>query len=148
MFTSILDQTYQDALDALLFFNGNQKKVLDGASLAVEHYGMPRVLASNDRLWVTFDSGIEAQSLFVLEQAEVRPRLIGVVVYTREGDTLAVLFAAIHEDYSSGGCREEEVLFWRILDEVSRISRRIKGITSIRLFLRKPPVTLRVNRKW
>jgi hypothetical protein len=145
LFTSRLDCRHQKALEQILFLNGNQQKVSEGALSAVEHYGPPRISPTNGRLWVVFDSGVEAQSLFVTEQDHADNQLIGVVVYTREGDVLSVLFLAIREDYAGGGDKAGEGLFYRILDEVRGIARRVKGITSLRLFLTKPPTTISLS---
>ena len=96
----------------------------------------PRIVVVNERLWVTLDSGIQVQSLFAVEQGEATPQPVGMVVYTREQDTLAILFVAIHEDYASSGVHADAMLFLRIVDEVRNIASRVKGIASIKLFLR------------
>lgn len=137
LFSSILDCEYQESLDKLLFFNGNQDIVSDGVSYAIEHYGVPRVSTVNKRMWVTFDSGVEAQTLYVLEQSGERPELVGVVVYTREDDELVVLFVAVHEDYARHGKKRERMLFLGILAELQEIACHVKGISSIKLFLKR-----------
>ncbi len=134
IFTSMLDRTYQPELERLLFFNANQEKVSASVLLAVERYGIPRVAVIDGRLWVTFNSAVQAQSLFVIEQLETTAQLVGVAVYTREGDTLVLLFVAVREDRSLRGIKVNEMLYFRILDEVRRIGRHVKGIASITLF--------------
>ena len=109
---------------------------------AVEHYGIPRVAVVDNRLRVTLDSAVPAQSLFVIEQIESSPQLVGVVVFTREDDTLIVLFIAVCEDRSLRGLKPSEMLYFRMLDEVRRIGRSVKGIESITLFC---PNRLRMN---
>jgi hypothetical protein len=141
-FTSLLNRSYQDELEQVLFMNGNQKKVRECAQLAIERYGTPRISALNNRLWVTFDSGIEAQSLFLVEKRPEKEQLVGVIVYTRNHDALDVLFVAVLEKYAYGETEKKEVLFFRILAELKSIARRIKGIKTIRLYLKKPPIVL------
>lgn len=136
LFTSALDVRYRHALERLLFYNGNQKAASDAILLAIERFGSPRIEAKGNRLWVSLDSGIEAQCLFVLDLSQAGAPLVGVVVYTRDGDTLAILFVAVREDYSIGGARARELLFFRIVDEVRNVGRRIRGISSITMFLR------------
>lgn len=145
-FTSILDRSYQESLERVLFLNGNQEKVSEGALLVVERYDTPRISAAKDRLWVTFDSGVEAQSLFVLEQTGAKPRLVGAVVYTRENQVMDVLFLAVQEDYAHGGTKADQNLFFSILNEVRGIAHRIKGVSSLRLYLANPPITISVPR--
>ncbi len=79
-FTSVLDRTYREALERLFYFNENQRKAHDAVSLAMERYGTPRIALINDRLGVTLESGVEAQSLFVMENAEPTSELVGMVV--------------------------------------------------------------------
>lgn len=135
-FTSTLDRTYYDALERIFCFNGNQGKVYDSILSAVERYGIPHVSIVKDRLWVTFDSRLEAQSLFVLRQAEPKAELVGVVVYVREDNELVVIFVAIREDHVHGGIRSDRILLLRMVDELRSIARRVKGIASIKMFLR------------
>jgi len=137
LFTSTLDLSYRAALERLFFFNANQMAVSDSILSAIDRYGAPRVAEIHGRLWVTLDSGVEAQSLFVLEQVGATPELAGAVVYTRDGDALIVLFVAVREDYSARGDKAHRMLFFRIMDEVRKVASRVKGIVSITLFLRE-----------
>ena len=68
-----------------------------------------------------------------------------MVVYTREDNVLAVLFLAVHEDYAHGGVKAAENLFFSILNEVRGIARRIKGISSLKLYLANPPIAVPVS---
>src|SRR5271166_2863676 len=112
VFTSTLDLSYQGDLERMLFFNKNQAKVFSGASRAIDRYGMPRIsIRRSCCLWVTFQSGLEAQSLFVLEDSQPKAELIGVAVYTREKDEIVVIFTAIREDYATGGASHDASLF-------------------------------------
>jgi hypothetical protein len=144
-FTSTLSCDYRDELEQLLFMNGNQKKVHESALLAIERYGTPQISTNNNRLWVTFDSGIEAQSLFLVERCEERDRLVGAIVYTRDGNTLDVLFIAVLEAYSFGGEEANASIFFSSLATIKSIARRIKGIESIRLFIKKPPLVISIK---
>jgi len=136
VFTSALDLGYRDALERLLFYNGNQKTASNAILVAIERFGSPRIETKGSRLWVTLDSGLEAQSLFVLDPSETGNPLVGIVVYTRDNDTLVILFVAVREDFSSLGTKARELLFFRIVDEVRSVGRRIRGISSITMFLR------------
>jgi hypothetical protein len=144
--TARLDCRYRDALEQLLFFNANQPRVYRGAALAVERYGAPRISAENDRLWITLDSGIEAQSLFVVDQSQPESPLIGVIVYTRKDDVLVVLFMAVREDHAYRKDAPDKPLFRQLLDNVLEIARRVQGVAAIKLFLTDPPVTISVRR--
>jgi hypothetical protein len=62
--------------------------------------------------------------------------LLGTVIYTRESDTLVMLYVAVREDYCSKGNKEDELLFFRIVSQLRSIGSRIKGVSSIRVFKR------------
>jgi len=145
VFTSHLDCSHREALEQLLFHNKNQAMISDGILCMIERYQTPRISVARNGLWITFDSGIEAQSLFVLRQAGDEFSLLGTIVYTREESVLAVIVLAVDENYTVGGANARENLFLIILDEVRKIARRIKGIMSIKLYLTSPPVTLAVR---
>jgi hypothetical protein len=142
----MLNCSYQDELTQLLFLNGNQEKVHESALLAIERYGTPRISEAHDRLWIAFDSGIEAQSLYLMIKRPKRDQLIGAFVYTRHNDRLDVLYVAVLEEYAFGEIEAKDAVFFRILDEIRRIARSIRGISSIRLFLKKPPIDLPIRR--
>ena len=57
-FTSILDCSHQEALEQILFLNRNQEKVSEVA-LAVDRDETPRISNADNRLWITFDSGLQ-----------------------------------------------------------------------------------------
>ncbi|MEN6407990.1 MAG: hypothetical protein ABFC77_16165 [Thermoguttaceae bacterium] len=135
-FTSMLPSIHRDALERLFYFNKNQKKVHDAVLMATERYGAPRVALRNGRLWVQCASGVETQSLFVMDGDGPAAELIGVIVYTREEEKLVVLFMAVREDYTYRSDRRSPILLLRMVEEVRNIGRRVKGITSVELFLR------------
>jgi hypothetical protein len=143
--TSALGCEYKDSAEQIFFHNREQGKVSQGALLAVEQYGVPRISTANGRVWVILDSGISAQSLYVLEEAVVNPPLIGLVVYTREDDTLVVLFVAIREDFTDRGTRADEELFFHLVNEVGSIAHRVKGLTRIKWFVANPPPVISVG---
>jgi hypothetical protein len=133
-FTSVLRGVFRHSLEQLLFFNEHQRR-LQGAILStIERYGAPRIVLLNDRLRVTLDSGVEAQTLFAVEQTNASQSLVGMVVYTREGESFVVLFVAVREDFTSRGPRAEEALFFHIIDQIKSVARRVRGIRSIKVF--------------
>lgn len=128
LFTSILNSSYKDELERQLFFNQNQDKIRSDIFLLIQRYGMAHVRAWNDRLRVVLDASPDPQTLFVLEHSDGEDRLVGVMVYLREGDTLSLIIAAVYEDYAGAP------LLRKMIDELCDIARRIKGIKSVTLF--------------
>ena len=160
-FTSIVDPSQREELERLLFFNQNQDKVQEELPLLIRRYGMARVIVSNDRLRVVLDSSPEPQTLFALEEAGVASpqtdgsipqnpahlaeragtkksdgpdRLVGVMVYLREHDTLSLIIAAVREDYAGARSDRKEPLARSMVDVLREIARRVKGIRSVTVF--------------
>jgi len=134
VFSSRLDPSYHEYLQKLLFFNPNQAQVAPEILRAIERYGEPKIAVIDDRLRVALGSSTEVQTLFVLEADQPGARLVGVVVYTREEDTLVVVYVALDEAYAARGMNAQRLLFLRIVDELRSVARRIKGVGSLTLF--------------
>jgi hypothetical protein len=134
VFTSLLEISKRDAFEEIFHHNANQYKMLEAITAVIERYGEPAISSRNGRLWVTFKSGCESQTLFALEQTPAGQELAGVIVYTRERDELVVLFAAVRPEYAQGGEKGERRIFLRMIDEVRNIARRVKGVKSVMFF--------------
>jgi hypothetical protein len=123
-------------LERLFYHNVNQNRMRDAIVAVIERYGEPTISPLKDRLWVTFASGREAQSLFVLDATGAARELAGVIVYTRENDELAVLFAAVRPEYAQGGEKSDRRIMLRMFEEVRGVARRVKGLASISIYAR------------
>lgn len=122
------------ALESLLFFNSCQARVASCIAEAVETFGAPEIVPEgNDRLRVRIDGMQEAQALFAVEVATGRP--VGVAIYTRPDlEHIAVLHLSISAEYAAGGPRSDEQLLLRLLREVRRSTRRVKGVRRLELY--------------
>lgn len=146
VFTSELGPEHKQELERLLFFNGNQAKVSEAVILVAERYGTPRVQIVSERLRVGLES-TQAQTLFAVRRPASGVEPVGVVVYTREEDALLVLYLAVHEHYATRGPRADERLLLRMTDELRAIGRRVKGISSLVLFVgRSRPARITIAR--
>ncbi len=145
-FTSALGPEHKDELERLLFFNGNQAKVSATVTLVAERYGVPRIHGDDERLRIELESQ-PTQSLFAVRRTGDTTAPVGVVVYTREEDALVVLFLAVHEHYSSRGPNADQRLVMRISHQLQAIARRVRGVSSLVLFIGRPaPTRITVKR--
>jgi hypothetical protein len=120
-------------LEALLYFNSCQGRVSDCIATAVERFGAPEIVASGDRLRIHMKNMDDVQSLFAIEKNTGRP--VGVAVYTRQDiEHVTVMHVGIAAEYASGGPRANEQLLLRLLREVRRSTRRMKGVRRLELF--------------
>jgi len=126
-FTSRIAAEHRATLEELLFFNACQERVARGIVDAIDKYGPPEILADGDWLRVKVAGLPDVQSLFVVEQATGRP--IGAAIYTRADlEHVTVLHIGLAEEYCAGGERESLNLLLRLMKEIRRSSKRVKGV--------------------
>ena len=72
------------------------------------------------------------QSLFALDPAGGEP--LGVAVYTRPDlEHISVVHVGLAEEYCTGGERESVNLLLKLIQEIRRSSRRVKGVRRLRV---------------
>lgn len=145
-FTSTLPAAHRDDIERLLFFNGNQRRVVRSVEFVAKRYGIPRIRVVGEHLRIGLDPH-EPQTLFAVEREQDEQHPIGVVVYVREGDALVVLFVAVDEAYSSRGERADLGLLRRLIAEIEGAARRVRGISTVAVYFgRTTPTRITVRR--
>jgi hypothetical protein len=131
-FRSHVPQAQRPALEALVFFNSCQERVSACIADAVERFGHPEIVADRDRLRIIIKGNPDVQCLFAVESVSGRP--VGVAVYVRSDlEHITVMHLSIAAEYASGGPRSGEQLLLRLLREVRRSTRRMKGVRRLEL---------------
>jgi hypothetical protein len=126
-FTSKIAAEHRATLEELLFFNACQSRVASGIVDAIDKYGPPEIHADNGWLRVKVAGLSEVQSLFVVDGPTGRP--MGVAVYTRADlEHVTVLHIGLAEEYCAGGEHESLNLLLRLMKEIRRSSKRVKGV--------------------
>ncbi len=126
-FVSRVAAEHRPALERLLFFNGCQDRVMRGIVEVIDRYGPPEILVDDEWLRVKVSGFPDVQSLFAVEVTTGRP--IGVAVYLRADlEHVTVLHVGLSEEYCAGGEREKLNLLLRLMREIRRSSRRLKGV--------------------
>jgi hypothetical protein len=132
-FQSHVPRAQRTALEALVFFNSCQDRYAACIAEAVERFGSPEIVADGDRLRVRVAGMNDVQCLFAVERATGRP--VGVAVYLRADlEHITVVHLGIAGEYASGGPKATEQLLLRLLREVRRSTRRMKGVRRLELF--------------
>ena len=136
-FKSHVSAEQRSALEALVFFNSCQGRVSACIADAVEQFGAPEIVADGKRLRIQIKDMHEVQALFAVESNTGRP--VGVAVYMRPDlENITVMHLSIAAEYASGGYRAGCQLLLRLLREVRRNARRVKGVRRLQLYyLRK-----------
>ena len=136
-YESKLALAQRPALERLLFFNGCQSRVLQRIVEAIDQYGVPEVVREGDSLRVRVGNLEGVQSLFALDVATGRP--LGVAVYVRaDHEHVTVLHVGVAEECCAGGPREGLMLLLRLMREVRRTSRRLRGVRRVKLLYATP----------
>lgn len=126
-FTSRVPRHKRQAIERLLFFNGCQGRVARDIVDVIDRYGPPELVDDGDGLRARLASAPESQCLLAIERETERP--IGVAVYIRADlEHVTVVHLCVAEDYCAGGVNESVNLPLRLVREVKRSSRRIKGV--------------------
>jgi hypothetical protein len=126
-FTSRVAIGHRAELERLLFFNGCQERVASGIVDVIARYGPPEIQQDGEWLRVKVAGVTDVQSLFAVEATTGRP--IGVAVYLRADlEHVTVLHLGLSEEYCAGGEREKLNLLLRLMKEIRRSSRRVKGV--------------------
>ncbi|MFO7304475.1 MAG: hypothetical protein C0P74_003055 [Gammaproteobacteria bacterium] len=132
-FRSYVPVQQRSQLEMLLYFNACQARYADCIAHAVERFGSPEIVADGDRLRIFMKNVPDVQSLFAIEKRTGRP--VGVAVYTRADiEHVTVMHIGIAAEYASGGPKANRHLLLRLLREVRRSSRRLKGVRTVELF--------------
>ena len=132
-FKSHVPVAQKTALEALLFFNSCQERVSDCIADAIEKFGAPEIVADRDRLRIHMKDLPDVQSLFAIDAVSGRP--VGVAVYSRQDvEHVTVVHLGITAEFASGGPRAGEQLLLKLLREVRRSTRRVKGVRSLELY--------------
>jgi hypothetical protein len=139
-FESHVPTTQRSALEALVFFNSCQDRVADCIASAVEKFGSPEIVSDRTRLRLRIGDLSDVQTLFAVEASNGRP--VGVAVYMRPDlEQITVMHLGILPEYAAGGSRAGEQLLLRLLREVKRSTRRVKGVRRLELYYIKGRAT-------
>lgn len=135
-FTSRLHVSHQEELESLLYFNPQQRRVKTEIERAVEDYGKPEIETEGESLRVSVGDKPIAQCLFALDQLVEPPRVAGLILYLRQGDSLVILHVAVSEDYSTTGPSSDQKLVLRMLAQVREVGKLIRGVRYLNLLYR------------
>jgi len=129
-FASKIALEHRGTLERLLFFNGCQNRVASGIVEVIDRFGPPEIQQDGEWLRVRLAGLSDVQSLFAVDAATGRP--LGVAVYMRADlEHITVLHIGLSEEFCAGGEREDLNLLLRLMKEIRRSSRRVKGVRRV-----------------
>ncbi len=136
-FTSRLDEEHRDDLESLLYFNPEQIEVVDQIEKTIGEWGTPEIITEAGHLKISMSSGPQIQALYAIDGADARPKLAGLVIFTRKDtENLELLHMAVSVGYSAKGAHGDENLALSMLCRVRDVARRLRGVRHIILHYR------------
>ncbi len=131
-FTSRLARSQRQALEHLLFFNQCQDRVVQQIVDAIDKFGPPEIVEEGEHLRVRVAGLADVQCLFATDDESGRP--LGVALYMRADlEHITVLHIGLSEEFCSGGRLGDYNLLLRLMKEIRRSSRRVKGVRRVRV---------------
>jgi hypothetical protein len=133
IFASHVASNQRGSLESLIYFNSCQSRVVESIVEAVERFGPLEIVHERDRLRVRVSGLPEAQALFAIEADSGRP--VGIAVYARPDlQHITVVHLSVAAEFASGGRRAREQLLLKLVRELRKSSRRIKGVEHFELY--------------
>ncbi|HVY23648.1 MAG TPA: hypothetical protein VG962_09885 [Steroidobacteraceae bacterium] len=131
-FKSLVSSRFRKNVEELLYFNSGQTRVLESLIEAVERFGAPEIVDNGQQLKVVLRKLPDAQTLFAVAETG---RPLGLMTYLRsDHENLLILHVSISAEFASGGALCRNQLLLRMLREIRRCSRRLKGIKKVELY--------------
>jgi hypothetical protein len=131
-YASRIAAEHRATLERLLFFNGCQSRVAEAIVDAIDKFGPPEIHVDGGWLRVRVGGLPDVQSLFALDATTGEP--LGVAVYTRPDlEHISVVHVGLAEQYCTGGERESVNLLLKLIQEIRRSARRVKGVRRLRV---------------
>ena len=136
-YTSRIARSQRQALEQLLFFNRCQDRVAQEIVEAIDKFGPPEIVDDGECLRVRVAGLPDVQSIFAVDPETQRP--IGVAIYVRADlEHITVLHVGLSEEYCLGGAKEDCQLLLRLLKEIRRSTRRVKGVRRVQVLYGTP----------
>jgi hypothetical protein len=133
-YSSVLPGERYEELADLMFFNRQQERFRADIVDAIERYGVPEIVATKDALRFTVGDLGEVQALYALDGGTGRGRLAGVMLYARTApETIVLLHIGVAPEYASDGPRSDRLLALKLIEQLKKLVRAIKGVTKIEI---------------
>jgi hypothetical protein len=130
-FSSVLPEEFRQDLETLLFFNPLQARARSGIIQSLERYGQPHVHVENGTLRVRVGDLPDVQALYALAGQDDAYELVGVAVFTREGDRLTILHLAVSQ--AAAAQAGDGLLALRLASAIREVGRSVHGIRRVLL---------------
>jgi hypothetical protein len=133
VYSSVLPGDRYEELAQLTFFNRSQGRFRADIVGAIERYGVPEIVTTNESLRFTVGNLGEVQALYALDGG-TGGRLAGVMLYARtSAEKIVLLHIVVAPEYASNGPRSDRLLALKLVERLKKLGRAVKGVTTIEI---------------
>jgi len=145
VYSSVLQASRYDELSDLMFFNLRQHRFRDDIVNAIELYGVPQIVTTDNSLRFSVEKLGEVQTLYAFESDAVAGRLAGVMLYARvSDDKIVLLHMGIAAQYQSGGPASHRLLALKMVARLKRVGKSLKGVHRLEILYGRRVAELRL----
>jgi len=145
-FVSRLESSWREELEALMYFNPRQHNVVAGIEESIAMFGLPKITEEDGWLKVSTEKNPFVQTIFAMTSSADEPEIAGLIVYVRnDAPCLTIMHIGVAERFSISGQESESMLALKMILELKKVARQIKGVEYLSLIygqgsVRKMPV--------
>jgi len=129
-FCSYIFSSYKNELEKLFFFNKEQSIVYSKIEIALEKYGNPKIISSENNIRIVLEKINNCQNLILIEEREKMINILGIALHSRISQNKAeVIHFAIDKEKN----KENLNILSMLMEEIFRIYKRIKAVESLEI---------------
>ncbi len=139
-FSSSLKKKFHDSLDAIMFFNKNQKQFTKDIVRNIKKFGLPEIICTGDELAIKIKGLSDVQSIFAFIGNNNDTKLVGVIIYFRNTvENIIVIHIAVDEEYAITGKSGAQMLMMQLINKVREAVKYLRGVKSINIAFGENP---------
>lgn len=120
-YTSIIDVSHKESIEALLFFNEMQNAYAREIEQSINMFGLPGIYEKNGLLRIKLGEN-ESQAIYAIADRQV----VGIIVYTIDTkDSLFIAHIAISSDFNFKGKHADSFLAAALMGKVVESARKL-----------------------
>jgi hypothetical protein len=128
---SSIPNEYRRELEDIFFFNPKQELVAKKVEEHIRVYGTPSIRSADGHISLQLSKIQDAQALFIMMRGK-KAKLIGVLLYIREGNLLRVLYFALMPE-STLNWQASCSIISSVIGLLKDVARCIKGVEQIQI---------------
>jgi hypothetical protein len=145
VYTSSIPASRYHELAELMFFNLRQDRFRDDIVNAIELYGLPEIVTTDQSLRFSVEKLGQVQSLYAFDGNAQTGRLAGAMVYARVSDEkIVLLHMGLADPYQTGGPLSHKMLALKMIQQLKKVGKTLKGVHRLEILYGRRAAALRL----